>query len=72
MARKHNLDEVLNSLSKKKDCKIFHQNQLIEILAGGSGNGEAHALGNGSWGKLDYLIKCSNYRYVFVNEFSKF
>lgn len=70
MARKYQLDEVLRSLSKKRDCKVF--SNRIEVLNGE--NPKAHLnndLGKGSWGKIDYLRKVYGFKQMHVGEFSK-
>lgn len=70
MARKHNLDEVLRSLYKKKDCKIF--GNRIEVLNGeGHKNQRINNLGNGSWGKISYLCNVHGFKQMYVGEFSK-
>lgn len=70
MARKHNLEEVLNSLRKKHDCRIIEK--TIFLLNGCSKNPQfkkSDDLGNGSWGKIDYLTKVHNYRTTYTSEF---
>ena len=70
MARKHNLDEVLRSLSKKRDCKIFRNR--IEVLNGENNKYTlSNDLGNGSWGKISYLCKIHGFWQMYVGEFSK-
>jgi hypothetical protein len=60
MARKHREDEVLRQLSKKRDVKI-HQGRQIEII---SSRNQRYTgdLGNGSWGKIDFLVNHCGYR----------
>ena len=71
MARKqHNLDEVLISLRKKHDCRIV--DKTIFVLNGYSIKPQfkkSDDLGNGSWGKIDYLKKVHKYRIVYTSEF---
>lgn len=56
MARKqHNVDEVLRSLSKKNGCSISNERRTIEIRK------HQTDLGNGSWGKIDFLQKRYGY-----------
>lgn len=58
MTRKHNVDEVLRALRQKKDLKI--QGNQIQILRNSSD------LGNGSWGKIDFLVNHQGYFRQFV------
>lgn len=67
MARKHTVDEVVKSLSKKKDVKVDVRNKVVEILDNPYKNND---LGNGSWGKIDYLTNHAGFQKVFVEEFS--
>ena len=59
MARKHH-DEAkcVRSLSKKKSIRI--NGNCIEVLK------DATDVGNGSWGKIDFLTKYCNYVCIFV------
>ena len=77
MARKHNEDEVLRTLRIKNDVRIV--NGEIHILKDTVWNTKEQKittnpkkrfdLGNGSWGKIDYLVKQCGYRQIFVSEF---
>ena len=71
MARKqHNLDEVLSSLKKKNDCRIIEKS--IFMLTGTSPKPQfkkQNDLGNGSWGKIDYLTRVHKYRIVYTSEY---
>ena len=70
MARKHNLEEVLSSLRKKNDCRIIEKS--IFMLTGTSKKPQFKKkddLGNGSWGKIDYLTKVHNYRITYTSEY---
>jgi endo-1,4-beta-mannosidase len=69
MARKHyKEDEVLRSLSKKHDVKI--DGYTIYVLNGKSKRQPmSHDLGNGSWGKIDYLVNYCGYSQYYINEF---
>lgn len=67
MARKHNEDEVLYRLRKKQDLRIT-QNKEILVL-GKNGKNKQNDLGNGSWGKIDFLVNHCGYRQYFVKEF---
>lgn len=46
---KHNLEKVKNILARKQD--LFIDNMTVVI------NTDHNTLGNGTWGKLDYLVK---------------
>jgi hypothetical protein len=60
MARKHSVDEVLEALKKKKDCKVDSQEKIISVLQN-KVHGKTNDLGNKSWGKIDYLTKYCGY-----------
>lgn len=62
--RKHTVDEVLISLSRKKSIKITGNE--IQILVGDKSNND---LGNGSWGKIDFLCNHNGYRRFNVIKF---
>ena len=68
MARKHTVDEVVRSLSKKKDVKIDLKSKIVELLDSPFKNND---LGNGSWGKIDFLVNHAGFQKVFVEEFTK-
>ena len=70
MARKqkHNLDEVLRALAKKNDVRIDERLKVIYVLTPDAKKAK-NDLGNGSWGKIDYLIKVHSYDFFRVNEF---
>ena len=61
MARKHH-DEAscVRSLSKKNSIRI--NGNCIEVLK------DTTDVGNGSWGKIDFLTKHCNYVCIFVNK----
>ena len=76
MARKqYREDEVLNSLSSKKDIRIIRDE--IQILSdyiytfGGKilNPKKTFDLGNGSWGKIDFLTKNCGYHICFIEKF---
>lgn len=67
MTRKHTVDEVVRTLSKKKDCKIDVKLKVIEILS----KNQSNDLGNGSWGKIDFLVNHNGWTKVFVEDFSR-
>lgn len=68
MARKHTMDEVIRSLSKKKDVKVDPNLKVVEIL---NTPFKSNDLGNGSWGKIDFLVNHLGFQKVYVEEFSK-
>ena len=72
--RKHSLDEVLKSLSKKHDVRVLGGTIQVlkpeiekdgKIIENPFYQGD---LGNGSWGKIDFL-KSQGYKQYFVAEF---
>lgn len=67
MSNKH-YDEakVVRSLSKKSSIRFTQTGttKCIEIIKG------ATDVGNGSWGKIDYLHKVHGYYPVFVKQFT--
>lgn len=67
MARKHTKDEVLHSLSRKSDVLINRNSSVIQVLKPAKHND----LGNGSWGKIDYLKKEWGYQQQFVKKFEE-
>ena len=79
MARKHKLDEVLRTLIQKNDIRISKNETIIRILydkVWDRKKGEyidnprkKHDLGNGSWGKIDFLVNYHGYSIIQVNEF---
>jgi len=70
-ARKdYNVDEVLSLLRRKHDCRVT--GKRVEIL---NGQGEKPAnrqndLGNGTHGKIDYLVNHCGYSRSYVGKFS--
>ena len=68
MARKHKLEEVLKSLSKKNDVRVL-TNGTIEVLNQFSKK-RHNDLGNSSWGKIDYLVKVFKFTLLQVSDFS--
>lgn len=72
MARKHNLDEVLRSFRTKNDVRINGKDILVLTnmeYNPKTGKTEFNRnkkfdLGNGSWGKIDYLVNyCGYHKY---------
>lgn len=57
MARKnHSEEEVLRSLNKKNSVNINRSSKVVTVS---TNQGD---LGNGSWGKIDFLTKVCGYR----------
>lgn len=67
MTKKVSYDEVsvAKSLSRKSSIKVYPHDKTITIKK------EATDVGNGSWGKIDYLCKVHGYVYVFSNSVGK-
>ena len=55
---KHNLNDVLAFLSKRKGVKVT--GNVIEV------DKNRNDLGNKSWGRIDYL--CNKHRYVWIHK----
>lgn len=66
MAKTH-YDEasVIRSLSRKNSVHINSVNKTIEVVK------DNNDVGNGSWGKIDYLTKIHNYVVLFVSKLGK-
>lgn len=62
MTKKKSYDEasVIRSLSKKNSININRSNMTIEVVKNSTD------VGNGSWGKIDYLHKVHGYACVLV------
>lgn len=62
-----NYDEVsvVRSLSKKSTIAIDTNNKVISI------DRKSTELGNGSWGKIDFLCNYRDYSYIFVDSVGK-
>jgi hypothetical protein len=68
MSRKHNFSDVINSLRKKHDIKIFeHQNKICLLF--NSAKTKKFDLGNKSWGKIDYLVNHCHFHIFFLKSF---
>lgn len=54
---------VVRALSKNPDVKITNhgKSQVIEVVRGGQ------YCGNGTWGKIDFLVKHCGYTQCFIN-----
>lgn len=78
MARKHNVDEVVRSLRKKNDVQIDTNTKTVSIIVSRvyipalmkTINNPKYTgdLGNGSWGKIDFLTKYCGYSLIRVTE----
>ena len=73
--RKHTVEEVLKALSKKHDVRVLGGTIQVlkpeiekdgKIIENPVYQGD---LGNGSWGKIDFL-KGQGYSFVFVGNFN--
>ena len=79
MARKHQVDEVLKVLNRKHDVSIDNRDKVIRVLCDKvfnlkTGKTEINAkktfdLGNGSWGKISFLVNHCGYQQFFVTSF---
>lgn len=67
MAKKIAYDEtsVIRSLSKKGSIQINPVNMTIKVLK------NSIDVGNGSWGKIDYLRKVHGYVVLFADKLNK-
>lgn len=63
---KYNVDEVIRILNKKYDCKVVGVE--IQLLQGKKAK---HDLGNGSYGKIDFLVNYRDFRKIYVESFNK-
>lgn len=52
--KKHNIASAIQSLSRKNDCQV---GQTSIMVLKNSSPLKKHDLGNGSWGRIDYLRK---------------
>lgn len=68
MARKQDYDEdeVLRILAKKADINIDKNMKVVQVLREGKGD-----VGNGSWGKIDFLVNYRGWKSMRVNDFGK-
>ena len=65
MKRKYDEASVVRALNKKQYIKVNTVNGVVEVQK------NATDVGNGSWGKIDYLCHYCGYIYVFVTSVSK-
>ena len=67
MARKHHMDEVARSLNKKNDVKVDTRASIVYLME--DSTKKSNDLGNGSWGKIDFLVNHKGYVKQFVETF---
>ena len=67
MARKHHMDEVARSLNKKNDVKVDTRASIVYLMK--DSTKKSNDLGNGSWGKIDFLVNHKSYIKQFVDSF---
>ncbi len=65
--KKRNYDEasVVRSLSKKNSVYVDTINHVVEVMK------DSTDVGNGSWGKIDYLCKVHGYIVCFTAKLTK-
>ena len=66
---RHNETDALRQLDRKRDCYI--KGKIIQVLSRTGIQKRSNDLGNKSWGRIDYLVKCCNYYQIFVKKFAK-
>ncbi|GET20473.1 hypothetical protein [Prolixibacter denitrificans] len=64
---KHTPFTALASLKRKRDCQIL-PGGVIAVISPKSPH-RAGDLGNGSWGRIDYLVKVAGFRLQRVWKF---
>ena len=76
MARKHTVDGVLRALRLKNDVIVngFEIMILSDFVYKNNGQKienpkKKHDLGNGSWGKIDFLVNHYGYSIFHISEF---
>ena len=57
---------VIKTLNKKADCRVHPGNGAIYVR---QGREAVKDLGNGSWGKIDFLVNFKKYRILYVTSF---
>lgn len=58
--KKYDEASVIASISKKASIRVNNVSKVVEVVR------DSADVGNGSWGKIDYLCKVHGYVYVFV------
>lgn len=58
--KKKNYDEasVIRSITKKADISIDYVNKIVQVKK------DSNEVGNGTWGKIDYLCHYCGYSYI--------
>jgi len=78
MARKHySEDEVLKALRKKRDCRVSGKTIAVlkdEVFSPKAMDNiinpiKSFDMGNGTWGKIDFLTKKCGYYVWFTDKF---
>ena len=64
----HIFSDVIKSLHKKRDVKIYEHKKKI-ILLFNSAKKKKFDLGNKSWGKIDYLVNHCHFHIFYVISF---
>jgi len=70
IGKTHNVDEVIISLSKKRDVKVDSRNKTVYLL--NDPKKKSSDIGNRSWGKIDYLTNHAGYARLYVSDYPKF
>lgn len=58
--KKKNYDEVsvIKSITKKADVSVDYTNKIVQVKK------DSNEVGNGTWGKIDYLCHYCGYSYI--------
>lgn len=59
---KHDEVNVLRSLGRNKEVSVNQANKTVTVSR------EAQSVGNGTWGKIDYLVHYCGYTQLFTND----
>lgn len=59
---KHDEVNVLRSLGRNKEVSVNTVNKTVTV------NRDAQTVGNGTWGKIDYLVHYCGYTQIFTND----
>lgn len=59
---KHDEVNVLRSLGRNKEVSVNTVNKTVTV------NRDAQTVGNGTWGKIDYLVHYCGYTQLFTND----
>lgn len=59
---KHDEVKVLRSLGRNKEVSVNTVNKTVTV------NRDAQTVGNGTWGKIDYLVHYCGYTQIFTND----